>query len=103
MNDVYHQEVERWARQQRDHLHDRVDDLNHPTARMLYRNMQEVEDMAQQGHNFRGIHDKLQATQRILDQAKHSNEHFMSPEHVMEMHHNLELKKIEMRKHPHFN
>jgi hypothetical protein len=103
MNDVYHQELERWGRHQRDQLHDRFDDRNHPMAHMVYKNMQEIEDMAQQRHNLRTIHDKMQATQRILDQARRAGNPFMNADHNMELYHNLEHKKNEIRKHPDYN
>jgi hypothetical protein len=102
MNDVYHQELERWGRQQRDLFHDRADNRNHPMAHMVYKNLQDIEDMAQQGHNLRTIHDKMEATQRILDQGRRAGNPFMNADHSMELYHTLEHKRNEIKQHPHF-
>jgi len=100
--DVYHQEVEKWAKQQRDHFHDRADDRNHPTARMIYRNIQKIEDAAQAGHNLRSLHDQIQVVERQMEQAKHTPSGFMSTDHAQDMYHNFRNMSDSLRRHPHY-
>jgi hypothetical protein len=102
MNDVYHQEVERWARQQREHFHDRVDDRNHPMARIIHQNIQKIEDAAQAGHNIRSLHDQIRVVERQMEQAKHTPSGFMTVDHAESMYHNFRGMAESLRRHPHF-
>ena len=102
MSDSYHQDIEHWARTQRDHFHDIVDDKNHPTARMIYNNIQHLEDEAQNGKSLRDIHDKMETIEREILQAQHANEKFLSVNHSVDLFHTFQNKRYDVRKHPNF-
>ncbi len=102
MLEPYHQEVEHWARQQRDQFMDRLDDHNHPTARLIYHNIEQLENAAQEGRNLRSLHDRMEVIERQVLQAQHANEHFMNPAHSVDMFHTFQNKRFDLRRHPHF-
>lgn len=103
MSDVYHQELEHQAREHKQHFHDQVGgNLDHPTARLIYNNMQRVEDMAQQGHNLRGIRDQIRTTERLIEQAKHTPSGYISTEHANDTYHRLRNWGDEIGRHPDF-
>ena len=102
MNDAYHQEIEHWAREQRERFHDRLDDHHHPTAQLIYHEIQKLEDEAQSGHNLRSLHNRMEMIERQVLQAQHANEHFISPEHSVDMYHTFQHKRYDIRKYPHF-
>jgi len=102
MANVYNQEVEHWARQQRDHFHDRVNVNQDPRARMIYQEIERIENMAQSGHTLRSIHDQMQGVQRQLLQAQHSNQPLMPADHSVELYHNFETMRNNLRRNTHF-
>jgi hypothetical protein len=103
MNEPYHIEIEKWARQKRGSFRDVLDDKNHPTARLIEHNIQKLEDEAQSGHSLRALHDRMESIERDVHQAQYSSQPFMSIDHSLAMHKNFEHKRMDIRKHPHFN
>src|SRR5687767_8148384 len=103
MSDVYHQELERQAREHKQQFHEAVGgNLNDPMARLIYNKMQRVEDMAQQGHNLRGIRDEIRATERLVEQAKHAPSGYISTDHANTTYHRLRDWGDQIGRHPHF-
>lgn len=73
-----HQDIERWARQQRDRFRDVLDDRNHSEGRSIYNNIQKLEDSAQSGKNLRSLHDQMRQIERQLEQAKRAENGYIS-------------------------
>lgn len=102
MLDDYHSQLERQLRDLRFDVHDRFDNPNHPTARLIHNEIQKAEDMAQGGHNLRSIEDKLKIVQRQLQQTQeyHPSERVISPDHSEAFYHQMERMRMDMRRHP---
>jgi hypothetical protein len=104
MLDNYHSQLERQLRDLRFDVHDRFDDRNHPTARLIHNELQKAEDMAQGGHNLRSIEDKLKIVQRQMeqDQRLQPHERVMNTDHSEAFFHQMERMRQDMRRHPHY-
>ena len=102
--DEYHSQLERQLRDLRFHVHDRFDNPNHPTARLIHNEIQKAEDLAQSGHGLRSIEDKLKVVQRQLEQSQRMqpSERVMSVDHSEEFFHQMERMRNDMRRHPHY-
>ena len=103
MNEPYHREIEQWARQQRDSFRNMIDDRNHPTAQLIEHNIQKLENEAQSGRSLRSLHDRMESIEREVHQSQYISQPFMSIDHSLAMHKNFETKRMDIRKHPHFN
>lgn len=104
MLDNYHGQLERQLRDLRLDVHDRFDNKNHPTARLIHNELQKAEDMAQGGHNLRSIEDKLKIVQRQLEQSQRVQPHeqIMNIDHSEAFFHQMERMRTDMRQHPHY-
>lgn len=104
MADDYHRNLERQLRDLRFDVHDRFDNPNDPTARVIHNELQRAEDMAQSGHNLRSIEDRIKTVQRQLQQSQNvsSAQRAMNPEHSEAFYHQMERMRMDMRRHPRY-
>lgn len=103
MADTYQKQLEMRLRQQRDLFHDRAGDLNHPQARLIYERIRQFENHAQEGHNLHSLRDEARTIERLMEQAKHTENGFMSVDHAQDFHHSFRSIAEEIGRHPDLN
>lgn len=102
--DDYHRNLERQLQSLRFKVHDRFDNVNHPTARLINNELQKAEDAAQGNQNLRSIEDRLKVVQRQLQQSQNlgSQERFIDPNHSNQFYDHLEDIRMDMRRQTHY-
>jgi len=103
MND-YHRELERKMLDLRNQVHDRFEDVNHPTARLINNQLKQIENAAQNNDNLRSIEDHMKVVQQQLRQSQHlpAQDRVMTVENSVHFYDFLENVRMDMRKQSHY-
>lgn len=83
------------------HVHDRIDNHEHPQARLVREEFRRLTEDFEQRRNPLSIEARMQTIQRQLMSAQHNGDHYMSVEDSTDLHHRLERMRQEVKHHPH--
>jgi len=102
--DDYHRDLERKMLDLRNQVHDRFEDVNHPTARLISNQLKQIENAAQNNDNLRSIEDHMKVVQQQLRQSQHlpTEERVMTVENSTHFYDFLEKARMDIRKQSHY-
>lgn len=100
--DKYWEDYRKKAKDLEYRVHDLIDDHNHPEARVVKEEFRRLTEDFEQKRNPRSIEARMQTIQRQLHQAQNSPNRYMDVRHAVDLHHNIEHMRVDMRKWPHY-
>ncbi len=99
--DDWYNDYHKRAKDMEYHVHDQIDNHEHPQARLVREELRKLTEDFEQRRNPLSIEARMQTIQRQLMQSQHSNDHFMSVDDSVSLHHQLEHMRQEVKHHPH--
>ena len=85
------------AKQLQFHVHDAIDNQNHPSAFLLRQEMQHLVDDLEVRKNPRDIEERIKIIQHTMLEARTQPHSFMSSEHADHFHRTYEQMRMNMR------
>ena len=95
--DPAYQPIYQQARDLQNHVHDAIDNQNHPSAFLLKQEMQHLVDDIEVRKNPRDIENRIKTIQHTVLEARSNPHSFMSPQHADYFHHTYEQMRMNMR------
>ncbi len=79
-------------------IHDAIDNHDNPNARVLREEFRMLSEDFEQNKNPRSIENRINTIQQQLMQSQHSTHNFMSVDHSMNFHHQMQGMRMNIRK-----
>jgi hypothetical protein len=96
--DPIYEPVYKQARELQFHVHDAIDDHNHPTAHLLRQEMQHLMDDIEVRKNPHDLEDRIKTIQHTMLEARTQPHSFMSSEHADHFHRTYEQMRQNVRR-----
>lgn len=84
------------------HYHDSLDKPNHPAARVIQKELRELQTDIERGKAPRSIEARLHTVQHQLEQAHRSGYDILSPNHHNDFEHRFNHLRDDIRHLPHY-
>lgn len=98
----YYQPLYQQARDLQFRVHDVMEDPNHPMAQTLRIEVQKLSDELNEQKNPHDIENRIKIIQNSLTQAQHSGQNFINADNSMDLRHNYERMRLDVRRMPHY-
>lgn len=95
--DPSYQPIYQQARDLQFHVHDAMDNPNHPSAFVLKQEMQHLVDDLEVRKNPRDIENRIKTIQHTMLEARSQPHSFMSSQHADHFHHTYEQMRMNVR------
>ena len=100
--DTYYEPIHRRVKDLQFRYHDVLDRPEHPAARLIRKEMRNLQTEIEMGKSPRSIEGKLKMVQNQIHQAERSGYGIMSPHDSYQFHHDFDHLNQDIRKLPHY-